>query len=73
MFCFGLVFKLELYYVIYRKAASLFFFSSVSRDFLTAEDKENIFNADHFPLWFRRAAEQIPGSFVYSIPFSPGL
>ncbi|XP_039336638.1 voltage-dependent calcium channel subunit alpha-2/delta-3 isoform X5 [Mauremys reevesii] len=41
-----------------------------NRDFLTAEDKENIFNADHFPLWYRRAAEQIPGSFVYSIPFS---
>ncbi|NXP36338.1 CA2D3 protein, partial [Leiothrix lutea] len=41
-----------------------------NQDFLTAEDKENIFNADHFPLWYRRAAEQIPGSFVYSIPFS---
>uniref|UniRef100_A0A8C6JVD4 Uncharacterized protein n=1 Tax=Melopsittacus undulatus TaxID=13146 RepID=A0A8C6JVD4_MELUD len=40
-----------------------------NQDFLTAEDKENIFNADHFPLWYRRAAEQIPGSFVYSIPF----
>ncbi|XP_072845734.2 voltage-dependent calcium channel subunit alpha-2/delta-3 isoform X4 [Pogona vitticeps] len=43
-----------------------------NQDFLTAEDKENIFNADHFPLWYRRAAEQIPGSFVYSIPFSTG-
>uniref|UniRef100_A0A6I8T2D5 Calcium channel, voltage-dependent, alpha 2/delta subunit 3 n=1 Tax=Xenopus tropicalis TaxID=8364 RepID=A0A6I8T2D5_XENTR len=32
----------------------------------------SIFNADHFPLWYRRAAEQIPGSFVYSIPFSTG-
>uniref|UniRef100_A0A8D0GQL3 Calcium voltage-gated channel auxiliary subunit alpha2delta 3 n=1 Tax=Sphenodon punctatus TaxID=8508 RepID=A0A8D0GQL3_SPHPU len=41
-----------------------------NQDFLTAEDKENIFNADHFPLWYRRAAEQIPGNFVYSIPFS---
>uniref|UniRef100_A0A8C3ST92 Calcium voltage-gated channel auxiliary subunit alpha2delta 3 n=1 Tax=Chelydra serpentina TaxID=8475 RepID=A0A8C3ST92_CHESE len=41
-----------------------------NQDFLTAEDKENIFNADHFPLWYRRAAEQLPGSFVYSIPFS---
>nr|XP_060622048.1 voltage-dependent calcium channel subunit alpha-2/delta-3 isoform X3 [Anolis sagrei ordinatus] len=41
-----------------------------NQDFLTAGDKENIFNADHFPLWYRRAAEQIPGSFVYSIPFS---
>lgn len=43
-----------------------------NQDFLTAEDKESIFNADHFPLWYRRAAEQIPGSFVYSIPFSTG-
>uniref|UniRef100_A0A1B8Y6H0 Uncharacterized protein n=1 Tax=Xenopus tropicalis TaxID=8364 RepID=A0A1B8Y6H0_XENTR len=41
-------------------------------DFLTSEDRESIFNADHFPLWYRRAAEQIPGSFVYSIPFSTG-
>uniref|UniRef100_A0A8B9E1B0 Calcium voltage-gated channel auxiliary subunit alpha2delta 3 n=1 Tax=Anser cygnoides TaxID=8845 RepID=A0A8B9E1B0_ANSCY len=45
-------------------------FVGPEQDFLTAEDKENIFNADHFPLWYRRAAEQIPGSFVYSIPFS---
>nr|XP_020826276.1 voltage-dependent calcium channel subunit alpha-2/delta-3 isoform X4 [Phascolarctos cinereus] len=43
-----------------------------NQDFLKAGDKENIFNADHFPLWYRRAAEQIPGSFVYSIPFSVG-
>lgn len=50
----------------------LLFFFSISRDFLKAGDKENIFNADHFPLWYRRAAEQIPGSFVYSIPFSTG-
>ncbi|KAG9483621.1 hypothetical protein GDO78_009508, partial [Eleutherodactylus coqui] len=41
-----------------------------SEDFLTSEDRESIYNADHFPLWYRRAAEQIPGSFVYSIPFS---
>uniref|UniRef100_A0A8C5R4U9 Calcium voltage-gated channel auxiliary subunit alpha2delta 3 n=1 Tax=Leptobrachium leishanense TaxID=445787 RepID=A0A8C5R4U9_9ANUR len=41
-----------------------------NQDFLTPDDKESIFNADHFPLWYRRAAEQIPGSFVYSIPFS---
>jgi len=56
-----------------QQTTSIFFLSSFSRDFLTAEDKENIFNADHFPLWYRRAAEQIPGSFVYSIPFSTGL
>ncbi|KAG9483620.1 hypothetical protein GDO78_009508, partial [Eleutherodactylus coqui] len=43
-----------------------------SEDFLTSEDRESIYNADHFPLWYRRAAEQIPGSFVYSIPFSTG-
>uniref|UniRef100_A0A8C4H7W2 Calcium voltage-gated channel auxiliary subunit alpha2delta 3 n=1 Tax=Dicentrarchus labrax TaxID=13489 RepID=A0A8C4H7W2_DICLA len=33
-------------------------------DFLTAEDKEGVFNADHFPLWYKRAAEQVPGTFV---------
>lgn len=45
---------------------------SLLRDFLTAEDKEGVFNADHFPLWYKRAAEQVPGTFVYSIPFSTG-
>ncbi|XP_053340025.1 voltage-dependent calcium channel subunit alpha-2/delta-3 [Clarias gariepinus] len=41
-----------------------------NQDLLRAEDKEGVFNADHFPLWYKRAAEQIPGTFVYSIPFS---
>ncbi|XP_059925918.1 LOW QUALITY PROTEIN: voltage-dependent calcium channel subunit alpha-2/delta-3-like [Gadus macrocephalus] len=41
-----------------------------NQDFLTAEDKEGVFNADHFPLWYKRAAEQVPGTFVYSVPFS---
>ncbi|XP_076012956.1 voltage-dependent calcium channel subunit alpha-2/delta-3 [Genypterus blacodes] len=41
-----------------------------NQDFLTAEDKEGVFNADHFPLWYKRAAEQVPGTFVYSIPLS---
>lgn len=45
---------------------------SFLRDFLTAEDKEGVFNADHFPLWYKRAAEQVPGTFVYSVPFSTG-
>jgi len=45
----------------------------VFRDFLTAEDREGVFNADHFPLWYKRAAEQVPGTFVYSIPFSSGM
>ncbi|KAM7402145.1 hypothetical protein PAMP_017410 [Pampus punctatissimus] len=44
-----------------------------SEDFLTAEDKEGVFNADHFPLWYKRAAEQVPGTFIYSIPFSTAL
>lgn len=47
-------------------------FLSASRDFLTAEDKEGVFNADHFPLWYKRAAEQVPGTFVYSLPFNTG-
>uniref|UniRef100_A0AAX7V490 VWFA domain-containing protein n=1 Tax=Astatotilapia calliptera TaxID=8154 RepID=A0AAX7V490_ASTCA len=41
-------------------------------DFLTAEDREGVFNADHFPLWYKRAAEQVPGTFVYSLPFNTG-
>uniref|UniRef100_A0A8C6M8J3 Calcium channel, voltage dependent, alpha2/delta subunit 3 n=1 Tax=Nothobranchius furzeri TaxID=105023 RepID=A0A8C6M8J3_NOTFU len=45
-------------------------FVPTDQDFLTAEDKEGVFNADHFPLWYKRAAEQVPGTFVYSIPFS---
>ncbi|XP_077459637.1 voltage-dependent calcium channel subunit alpha-2/delta-3 isoform X1 [Stigmatopora argus] len=44
-----------------------------NQDFLTAEDKEGVFNADHFPLWYKRAAEQVSGTFVYSIPFSTAL
>uniref|UniRef100_A0A8D3C9L4 Calcium channel, voltage dependent, alpha2/delta subunit 3 n=1 Tax=Scophthalmus maximus TaxID=52904 RepID=A0A8D3C9L4_SCOMX len=44
-----------------------------NQDFLTAEDKEGVFNADHFPLWYKRAAEQVPGTFIYSIPFSAAL
>uniref|UniRef100_A0A3Q3XCI6 VWFA domain-containing protein n=1 Tax=Mola mola TaxID=94237 RepID=A0A3Q3XCI6_MOLML len=44
-----------------------------NQDFLTAEDKEGVFNADHFPLWYKRAAEQVPGTFVYSVPFSTAL
>lgn len=46
--------------------------SCVVRDFLTAEDKEVVFSADHFPLWYKRAAEQVPGTFIYSLPFNTG-
>uniref|UniRef100_A0AAQ5WYA6 VWFA domain-containing protein n=1 Tax=Amphiprion ocellaris TaxID=80972 RepID=A0AAQ5WYA6_AMPOC len=38
-------------------------FVPADQDFLTAEDKEGVFNADHFPLWYKRAAEQVPGTF----------
>lgn len=44
----------------------------VVRDFLTAEDKELVFSADHFPLWYKRAAEQVPGTFIYSLSFNKG-
>ncbi|XP_044272915.1 voltage-dependent calcium channel subunit alpha-2/delta-4 [Varanus komodoensis] len=37
--------------------------------FLTRADKESIFTMDHFPLWYRRAAEHPSGSFIYSISF----
>uniref|UniRef100_A0AAY4A408 VWFA domain-containing protein n=1 Tax=Denticeps clupeoides TaxID=299321 RepID=A0AAY4A408_9TELE len=38
-----------------------------NQDLLTAEDKEGVFNSDHFPLWYRRAAEQVPGTYVYFV------
>uniref|UniRef100_A0A8C5X8U9 Calcium voltage-gated channel auxiliary subunit alpha2delta 4 n=1 Tax=Malurus cyaneus samueli TaxID=2593467 RepID=A0A8C5X8U9_9PASS len=38
-----------------------------NKKFLTPKDKESIFTMDHFPLWYRRAAEHPPGSFIYSI------
>ncbi|XP_039214361.1 voltage-dependent calcium channel subunit alpha-2/delta-4 isoform X1 [Crotalus tigris] len=40
-----------------------------NKNFLTSYDKESIFTMDHFPLWYRRAAEHPPGSFVYSLSF----
>ncbi|KAJ8386911.1 hypothetical protein AAFF_G00165080 [Aldrovandia affinis] len=40
----------------------------VAKKFLTAADKDNVFTMDHFPLWYRRAAEHPPGSFLYYIP-----
>ncbi|XP_058641484.1 voltage-dependent calcium channel subunit alpha-2/delta-3 [Onychostoma macrolepis] len=43
-----------------------------NQDFLTGEDKEVAFSADHFPLWYKRAAEQVPGTFIYSLPFGTG-
>ncbi|XP_063764061.1 voltage-dependent calcium channel subunit alpha-2/delta-4-like isoform X3 [Eleginops maclovinus] len=39
--------------------------SRVAKRFLTAADKDNLFTMDHFPLWYRLAAENTPGSFYY--------
>uniref|UniRef100_A0A6I8NEX7 Calcium voltage-gated channel auxiliary subunit alpha2delta 4 n=1 Tax=Ornithorhynchus anatinus TaxID=9258 RepID=A0A6I8NEX7_ORNAN len=41
------------------------------RKFLTLQDKASIFTMDHFPLWYRRAAEHPAGSFVFSVPSAP--
>ncbi|KAK7878685.1 hypothetical protein WMY93_030521 [Mugilogobius chulae] len=40
----------------------------VSKSFLTSSDKENLFTLDQFPLWYRRAAENPAGQFVYYMP-----
>ncbi|XP_019713231.1 voltage-dependent calcium channel subunit alpha-2/delta-4-like isoform X2 [Hippocampus comes] len=37
----------------------------VAKKFLTPADKANLFTVDHFPLWYRLAAENPPGSFFY--------
>nr|XP_033807321.1 voltage-dependent calcium channel subunit alpha-2/delta-4 isoform X3 [Geotrypetes seraphini] len=39
-----------------------------NKRFLQPEEKETIFTMNHFPLWYRQAAEHPAGSFVYSIP-----
>lgn len=39
-----------------------------NRKFLTKSDKENIFTLDHFPVWYRRAAEYPAGKFLYYVP-----
>ncbi|XP_019895845.1 voltage-dependent calcium channel subunit alpha-2/delta-4 isoform X2 [Esox lucius] len=40
----------------------------IARKFLTLADKENLFTVDHFPLWYRMAAENPPGRFLYYMP-----
>ncbi|XP_030004928.1 voltage-dependent calcium channel subunit alpha-2/delta-4 isoform X4 [Sphaeramia orbicularis] len=40
----------------------------VGRSFLTSADKENMFTLDHFPVWYRRAAEYPAGQFLYYMP-----
>ncbi|ELK02612.1 Voltage-dependent calcium channel subunit alpha-2/delta-4 [Pteropus alecto] len=47
------------------------------KKFLTPEDEASMFTMDHFPLWYRQAAEQPAGSFVFNLrlaegPESPG-
>ncbi|KAM6216225.1 voltage-dependent calcium channel subunit alpha-2/delta-4 [Rhynchocyon petersi] len=47
------------------------------KKFLTPEDKASIFTMDRFPLWYRQAAEQPAGSFVFNLrsaeaPEGPG-
>ncbi|TMS02723.1 Voltage-dependent calcium channel subunit alpha-2/delta-4 [Larimichthys crocea] len=38
------------------------------KSFLTSADKENMFTLDHFPEWYRRAAEYPAGQFLYYMP-----
>uniref|UniRef100_A0A3Q3ATZ8 Calcium voltage-gated channel auxiliary subunit alpha2delta 4 n=1 Tax=Kryptolebias marmoratus TaxID=37003 RepID=A0A3Q3ATZ8_KRYMA len=40
----------------------------VGKTFLTSTDKENMFTLDHFPVWYRRAAEFPAGQFLYYMP-----
>ncbi|XP_045893473.1 voltage-dependent calcium channel subunit alpha-2/delta-4-like isoform X4 [Micropterus dolomieu] len=37
----------------------------VAKRFLTDVDKDNLYTIDHFPLWYRLAVENTPGSFYY--------
>ncbi len=38
------------------------------RKFLTPVDKKNLFTVDHFPIWYRLAAENKPGQFFFYVP-----
>uniref|UniRef100_A0A671SJG6 Calcium channel, voltage-dependent, alpha 2/delta subunit 4a n=1 Tax=Sinocyclocheilus anshuiensis TaxID=1608454 RepID=A0A671SJG6_9TELE len=40
----------------------------VAKKFLSPSDKENIFTLDHFPVWYRHAAENPAGRFLYYVP-----
>lgn len=57
--------------IIFRRSIvgfSVSLFLSLPRSFLTSTDKENMFTLDHFPVWYRRAAENPPGKFLYYMP-----
>lgn len=45
---------------------------SPCRKFLTPEDETSVFTMDHFPLWYRQAAEQPAGSFVFNLRLAEG-
>ncbi|XP_012371846.2 voltage-dependent calcium channel subunit alpha-2/delta-4 [Octodon degus] len=45
---------------------------NISEKFLTAGDEASIFTMDHFPLWYRQASEQPPGSFVFNLRWADG-
>ena len=45
---------------------------SLCRKFLTPEDETSVFTMDHFPLWYRQAAEQPAGSFVFNLRSAEG-
>lgn len=39
-----------------------------AKKFLTKADKKNIFTLDHFPVWYRMAAEYPAGRFLFYVP-----
>ncbi|XP_069758393.1 voltage-dependent calcium channel subunit alpha-2/delta-4-like [Narcine bancroftii] len=43
------------------------------KKFFTTQDRQSIFTMDHFPLWYRRAAEHPTGHFVYYIAFEADM
>ncbi|KAB1254659.1 Voltage-dependent calcium channel subunit alpha-2/delta-4, partial [Camelus dromedarius] len=42
------------------------------KGFLTPADEASVFTLDHFPLWYRQAAEQPPGSMVFNLRSAEG-
>ncbi|RXN01698.1 Voltage-dependent calcium channel subunit alpha-2/delta-4 [Acipenser ruthenus] len=62
-----------IYYTPYEEGRVLEYLNIVTHwKFLTKADKDSIFTMDHFPLWYRRAAEHPPGSFIYYTPYEEG-
>ncbi|KAB0385404.1 hypothetical protein FD755_000360 [Muntiacus reevesi] len=42
------------------------------KKFLTPADEDSMFTLDHFPLWYRQAAEHPPGSMVFNLRSAEG-